>query len=56
MKPAYLEGYVLYVTFVHRFAGTASSLWWFARTTGSHSKGLLELLAPHDGVPELLDK
>jgi hypothetical protein len=39
---------------VHRFARTASSPWWYARNTGSQFTGLLELLAPCDGMPELL--
>jgi hypothetical protein len=28
MKPAFLGGYMLEVTLLHRFARTASSLWW----------------------------
>jgi hypothetical protein len=54
MKPVYLKGYILLVTFIHRFAGTTNSLQRYARITGSQSTGLLEPLAPCGGVPKLL--
>jgi hypothetical protein len=40
VKPACIEFYILYITFIHSFAGTASFVWWHVKTAGFLLRGI----------------